>query len=152
MSPAMFARCDAFGMFLSFRRPLWNRTWTQFARPWPPPCAWRTLRARWSRDTTNPKLKSGLIVANSNSWLLWPYLVMLIKVCVYLLHRSSKELLMTPVVVSRNEKERVQIESSVNSVRISIAIKQASVCVCVCVCVCACVLWDTLRYRVFLFS
>ena len=31
---------------------------------------------------------------------------------------------MTPVVVSRNEKERVQIESSVNSVRISIAIKQ----------------------------
>ena len=79
---------------------------------------------------------------------------MLIKVCVYLLHRSSKELLMTPVVVSRNEKERVQIESSVNSVRISIAIKQASVCVCVCVCACvrACVLWDALKYRVFLFS
>ena len=52
--------------------------------------------------------------------------------------RSSKELLMTPVVVSRNEKERVQIESSVNSVRISIAIKQ--VCTCVNVHVSVCVL------------
>ena len=40
--------------------------------------------------------------------------------------RSSKELLMTPVVVSRNEKEKVQIEASINSIRISIAIKQVS--------------------------
>jgi len=39
--------------------------------------------------------------------------------------RSSKELLLTPVVVSRNEKEKVQIEGSVNSIRVSIAIKQA---------------------------
>lgn len=39
--------------------------------------------------------------------------------------RSSKELLLNPVIISRNEKERVLIESSVNSVRISIAIKQA---------------------------
>ncbi|CAL4194952.1 unnamed protein product [Meganyctiphanes norvegica] len=39
--------------------------------------------------------------------------------------RSSKELLMTPVVVSRNEKERVLIEPSINSIRVSIAIKQA---------------------------
>ena len=39
--------------------------------------------------------------------------------------RTSKELLLNPVVVSRNEKERVLIEASVNSVRISIAIKQA---------------------------
>ncbi|EDQ84098.1 uncharacterized protein MONBRDRAFT_39386, partial [Monosiga brevicollis MX1] len=38
---------------------------------------------------------------------------------------SSKELLMNPVVVSRSEKERVCIEASINSVRISIAIKQA---------------------------
>jgi len=37
---------------------------------------------------------------------------------------TSKELLLTPVVVSRNEKERVLIEGSVNSLRISIAIKQ----------------------------
>ncbi len=42
--------------------------------------------------------------------------------------RSSKELLMTPVVVSRNEKEKVQIEASINSIRISIAIKQVKIC------------------------
>ena len=39
--------------------------------------------------------------------------------------RTSKELLLNPVIISRNEKERVLIESSINSVRISIAIKQA---------------------------
>lgn len=41
--------------------------------------------------------------------------------------RASRELLLTPVVISRNEKERVLIEGSVNSIRISIAIKQVSV-------------------------
>lgn len=39
--------------------------------------------------------------------------------------RASKELLLTPVIISRNEKEKVLIEPSVNSIRISIAIKQA---------------------------
>lgn len=39
--------------------------------------------------------------------------------------RSSKELLLNPVVISRNEKERVLIEASINAVRISICIKQA---------------------------
>jgi len=39
--------------------------------------------------------------------------------------RTSRELLLTPVVISRNEKERVLIEGSVNSLRVSIAIKQA---------------------------
>jgi len=39
--------------------------------------------------------------------------------------KTSRELLLTPVVISRNEKERVLIEGSVNSLRISIAIKQA---------------------------
>jgi actin related protein 2/3 complex subunit 4 len=39
-------------------------------------------------------------------------------------NRKSKELLLTPVVVSRNENERVLIESSINSLRISIAIKK----------------------------
>lgn len=43
----------------------------------------------------------------------------------YLTNRSSKELLMTAVVVSRNEKEKVLIEPSINSIRISISIKQA---------------------------
>lgn len=39
--------------------------------------------------------------------------------------RASKELLLTPVVISRNEKERVLIESSINSIRISIALKKS---------------------------
>lgn len=39
--------------------------------------------------------------------------------------RSSKEVLMTPLVIARNEKEKVMIETSINSIRISIAIKQA---------------------------
>ncbi|XP_033745195.1 actin-related protein 2/3 complex subunit 4 [Pecten maximus] len=39
--------------------------------------------------------------------------------------KSNKELLLTPVVISRNEKEKVLIEGSINSVRISIAVKQA---------------------------
>uniref|UniRef100_A0A915JY06 ARPC4 n=1 Tax=Romanomermis culicivorax TaxID=13658 RepID=A0A915JY06_ROMCU len=38
--------------------------------------------------------------------------------------KSSKELLLTPIVISRNEKEKILIEASINSVRISIAIKQ----------------------------
>lgn len=38
---------------------------------------------------------------------------------------SSKEALLTPLVISRNENERVLIEASVNSVRLSIRIKQA---------------------------
>ncbi|KAJ8047759.1 Actin-related protein 2/3 complex subunit 4 [Holothuria leucospilota] len=39
--------------------------------------------------------------------------------------KSSKELLLKPVVISRTEKEKVLIESSINSIRISIAVKQA---------------------------
>ncbi|KAF9900873.1 Arp complex subunit [Lobosporangium transversale] len=38
---------------------------------------------------------------------------------------ASKEVLLNPLVISRNDKERVLIESSVNSMRVSIAIKQA---------------------------
>lgn len=39
--------------------------------------------------------------------------------------RKSLEVLLNPLVISRNENERVLIESSVNSVRLSIKIKQA---------------------------
>lgn len=38
---------------------------------------------------------------------------------------SSPELLLNPLTVSRNENEKVLIEPSVNSVRVSIRIKQA---------------------------
>lgn len=43
---------------------------------------------------------------------------------VFFLHRSSKELLLQPVLISRNDKEKVLIEGSINSVRVSIAVKQ----------------------------
>ncbi|KAF3000027.1 hypothetical protein G7054_g8648 [Neopestalotiopsis clavispora] len=39
--------------------------------------------------------------------------------------QTSPEVLMNPLVIARNENERVLIEPSVNSVRISIKIKQA---------------------------
>ena len=39
--------------------------------------------------------------------------------------RGSKEVLLNPLVISRNENERVLIEPSVNSIRLSIKIKQA---------------------------
>jgi len=40
-------------------------------------------------------------------------------------HRTSKEVLLNPLTISRNENERVFIEPSVNSIRVSIKIKQA---------------------------
>ena len=40
--------------------------------------------------------------------------------------KSSPELLLNPVIISRNEKERVLIEGSINSIRVSISIKQVS--------------------------
>jgi actin related protein 2/3 complex subunit 4 len=39
--------------------------------------------------------------------------------------KTSKELILQPLVVARNENEKVLIESSINSIRISIAVKQA---------------------------
>jgi actin related protein 2/3 complex subunit 4 len=38
---------------------------------------------------------------------------------------GSKEVLLTPLTISRNENERVLIEPSINSIRMSIRIKQA---------------------------
>ena len=40
-------------------------------------------------------------------------------------HRSSKETILSPLIVSRNENEKVLIEGSINSLRLSIKIKQA---------------------------
>lgn len=38
---------------------------------------------------------------------------------------SSPEVLLNPLIISRNENEKVLIEPSINSVRVSIKIKQA---------------------------
>jgi actin related protein 2/3 complex subunit 4 len=43
----------------------------------------------------------------------------------WLWRRGSKEVLLNPLTISRNENERVLIEPSVNSIRVSIKIKQA---------------------------
>lgn len=40
-------------------------------------------------------------------------------------YSGSKEVLLNPLTISRNENERVLIEPSVNSIRMSIKIKQA---------------------------
>lgn len=40
--------------------------------------------------------------------------------------RTTKEVLLNPIAISRNENERVYIEPSINSVRISIKIKQVN--------------------------
>jgi actin related protein 2/3 complex subunit 4 len=40
-------------------------------------------------------------------------------------YSNSQEALLQPLLVSRNESERVLIEPSINSIRLSIAIKQA---------------------------
>jgi len=39
--------------------------------------------------------------------------------------RANKELLLNPVIISRNKNEKVLIEGSINSLRVSICIKQA---------------------------
>ncbi|CAG8740759.1 21909_t:CDS:1, partial [Racocetra persica] len=39
--------------------------------------------------------------------------------------RSSPEIVLNPLTISRNENEKVLIEPSINSIRISIKIKQA---------------------------
>lgn len=39
--------------------------------------------------------------------------------------KSSREVLLAPLLVCRNEKERVLIETSINSIRVSIGVKQS---------------------------
>lgn len=48
-----------------------------------------------------------------------------IDTCVLFSVSTSQEVILQPLQISRNEHERVLIESSVNSIRLSIAIKQA---------------------------
>ena len=38
--------------------------------------------------------------------------------------RESTELISKPVIISRNEEEKVEIETSINSVRVNLAIKK----------------------------
>ena len=57
----------------------------------------------------------------------WPFCSFIVQRSLsFCVLRSSKELLLQPVTISRNEKEKVLIEGSINSVRVSIAVKQVS--------------------------
>ena len=38
--------------------------------------------------------------------------------------RESQELISKPVIISRNESEKIEIETSINSVRINVAVKK----------------------------
>lgn len=93
-------------------------TWPPFARRWQLRFVWRTFHLRLPSGTTHPKSNQGkfwprIRHANAHSlYWTWP--------C-----RRSKEALLNPLVISRNENEKVLIEPSVNSVRVSIKVKQA---------------------------
>lgn len=47
-------------------------------------------------------------------------------ICVFMFtHRTNPELLLNPVVIARNEQEKVLIEGSINSVRISVRVRKS---------------------------
>ena len=101
-----------------------NRIWKRSEPHWRHRYAWKTLNPEWLNDTTNPKWK----------WSKLSILFAWIYMMIYFIFwpttnkkRKSKELLLNPVIISRNENERILIEGSVNSIRISIAIKKVSI-------------------------
>lgn len=77
-------------------------------------CVWRISGLKLWNGIINQKLKQGKRhwIFCSFKYYLW-------------INSSTKEALLTPVMVSRNENENVLVESSINSIRISIRIKQA---------------------------
>jgi hypothetical protein len=70
----------------------------------------------------NPKLSNVIINLKLKSSM-FNFFLKINLIFIYL-YRSSKQLLLNPVVISRNQNERILIEGSVNSVRISVAVKQ----------------------------
>uniref|UniRef100_A0A3P9P817 Actin-related protein 2/3 complex subunit 4 n=1 Tax=Poecilia reticulata TaxID=8081 RepID=A0A3P9P817_POERE len=114
-------------LFSTIRRPLCVRISTRCVPRCRPLFAWRTSPLRWWKGTTNQRWKSGettvtgrekdaQFVTRGDVHFIGVFLPV---------YRSSKELLLQPVIISRNDKEKVLIEGSINSVRVSIAVKQA---------------------------
>lgn len=91
---------------------------------WDPP--WGCTTSMWQREAKPPHLcdPCGSPLLRSPSPFLTSRCFFLSQSCPSSAHRSSKELLLQPVIISRNEKEKVLIEGSINSVRVSIAVKQ----------------------------
>ena len=80
------------------------------------PCASRTFRRRSSSVTTSPRSRPSRPL-----FFFWFYMGFIYFFCAF---SASKEVILTPLTISRTEGERVLIESSINSLRISIKIKQ----------------------------
>ena len=82
---------------------------------------------RWNRAVVNADRFAGRGTAQQTRGRGWVAMTS----CVFLVCwrlaqcRGSKEVLLNPLTISRNENERVLIEPSVNSIRLSIRIKQA---------------------------
>uniref|UniRef100_A0A493TJZ4 Actin related protein 2/3 complex subunit 4 n=2 Tax=Neognathae TaxID=8825 RepID=A0A493TJZ4_ANAPP len=92
-----------------------------------PRCAWRTSPRRWWSATTSPRWRSGTAAPPPpppGTTGHRPGAAPALTLGAVSSRRSSKELLLQPVIISRNEKEKVLIEGSINSVRVSIAVKQ----------------------------
>ncbi|CAO2606140.1 Actin-related protein 2/3 complex subunit 4 [Lemmus lemmus] len=85
----------------------------------PPRCGSHTATLRPYLSAVRATLQAALCLENFSSQVVERHNKPEVEV------RSSKELLLQPVTISRNEKEKVLIEGSINSVRVSIAVKQA---------------------------
>jgi len=110
--------------FLHSRLPLlWVPIWMLLDKLWLQPCACKTLVPKKSSVTTSPKLNLGMLISSSlllySSHLIWIFVSV------------SSELLLNPVVIARTPategkaQEKVLIEASINSIRVSVCVKQA---------------------------
>ncbi|KAM3877838.1 actin-related protein 2/3 complex subunit 4 [Diretmus argenteus] len=87
---------------------------------------WRTATLRPYLNAVRATLQAALCLENFSSQVVERHNKPEVESVSFLSpSRSSKELLLQPVIISRNEKEKVLIEGSINSVRVSIAVKQA---------------------------
>lgn len=112
-SPNYLSSCS---IFIQHSRIHYVHILLQYAPHWQQPCVSITFHLRLQNDTILPKWNLGKVSWSFSFWLVfnsWYH------------DRKSKEVLLNPLTISRNENEKVFIEPSVNSVRISIKVKQA---------------------------
>jgi actin related protein 2/3 complex subunit 4 len=106
----------------------WNHhtSHLHYGRPYPVNIRWNLISIIWQSQSLRPYLQcvrssltAALAISNFASQTSERHNVPEIEA------QSSPELLLNPLTISRNENEKVLIEPSVNSVRVSIRIKQA---------------------------
>ena len=88
-------------------------------RPRTPPLTKKTKKTRRYLNTVRSTLDAALCLRNFPSQVVERHNKPEVEV------RGSKELLLNPITIARTDQERCLIEGSVNSVRVSFAIKQA---------------------------